>query len=540
MKRLLILSLILLSNKASAQRTVCTVTLNSEHERSLFKRKYEKENLKFVELTDFKNGLKDPNDWFDNACKSGVKCDSLIISGHFGGTFFGEDTSLTLSLKTLEKKACSRTCEGILSQPKEVYLFGCNTLADKKADRRTPAEYRRILQDDGIAEGYMNRIVAARYSPVGESFKTTMRKVFAGVPQIYGFDSVGPSGKTVSSFLNSYLNKIPNYAERLNQLEAAKVVSQIEKTGKIGTQFSGPWNSSMKGTAYASCVGATPGPRKECGLSDDKKSDFEKLLTVESLLNDGNRKNHFLAIEEFFKDKDLSRLSSDERQVLERIHNNKQASQELLSLLPQLNSVLETKFPLVNLAQTLGWMDEKSAKDEYFKTVSLSLKKGLNGDTIGSLCYINNPPIFSESQIKPEWFNNTKFLTVLGCWQNNKAQMLPPHYVTNITKHLNSKDADTTTSALKILSPNLKADPALQRNVAKLLYSEDLNIAAAAMSALASIRNPDAETISLIAKGLLSPNPAEQKRSAYTIMNMKIQNPDLKRRALEIDPSIKP
>ncbi len=536
----LVFALIFTTLPSFAKRTVCTITLNSDNERKLFTSKYKKEDLQFVELTDFKRGHTNQDEWLDKACESGVKCDSLIISGHFGGTFFGEDSPLTLPLSTLEKKACAKSCDGVLSHPKEVYLFGCNTLADKKIDRRTPAEYRQVLINDGISEEYVDRIVAARYSPIGESFKMTMQKVFSGVPQIYGFDSIGPSGKTVSSFLNNYLGKIPNYSERINQLEAAKVVSQIEKSTEISQRFSGPWNSSMKGTAYSSCVGAPPTKRKECELFDDRKSGYEKMLTIESLLNEPNRKDHFLTIEEYFRGKDLSKLSEDELAVLRRIRGNQQAANELIALLPKLNSVLETKFPMMGLAEKLGWIEPKTLNLEYEKTLKSAFKGGFGGNKVASFCSIENPPTFSASQIQPEWFKNNGFLDVLQCWQGPKRAALPEHYTAEIKKQLDSTDSDKVLASMSILTANLKTDRDLQVKLAGFLYSEDLSISASAMTRLSDLRDPNGQVLTIIARGLDSTDQSQQRRSAYTIRNMKIQDAELKRKALQIDPSMQP
>lgn len=525
---------------AFAKRTVCTITLNSEHEKRLFTSKYKKEGMDFKELTDFKSDNDDKN-WFDKACASGVKCDALIISGHFGGTFFGEDTNLTLPLQTLEKKACSKTCEGILAQPKEVYLFGCNTLADKVKDRRTPEQYREILLNDGISEAYVDRIVAARYSPVGESFKSTMQKVFAGVPQIYGFDSIGPSGKTVSSFLKNYLKQIPNYSERLGSLEAEKVVGQLSKANEINEKFSGPWNVSMKGTAYASCSGSVPGPREECKLFDPNASQFEKMVTVENLLNKDDRKDHFLAIEEYLNSVDLTKLSANEAEVLNRIKGNSIAANELKKLTPKLNSVLETKFPLLDLAGKVGWMSKSEVNQEIEDSMRVAMKgNGLTAAKVQAFCSIRNPPDMNSFKTSSSWFQNSGFLSVVGCWQGEVSKSLPTGVVSELSRQLDSTDPDTAVSAMGMIKSSVKTDPALQMKVASLLYSKEISISASAMSALGNVKNPSQEVINIVAKGLDSANPDVQKRSAFTIRNMGIQDEILKRRALQIAPQMQP
>ena len=119
----------LLSGEVASRPTVCTVTINSSDERELFRSHLEKD-FDFVELTDFAK-LESKGDWFLHSCKQGIRCDVLVISGHFGGSFFGS-SRLRLSLEQLERRSCRSSCDGILRHPKEVFLFGCNTTAGKE------------------------------------------------------------------------------------------------------------------------------------------------------------------------------------------------------------------------------------------------------------------------------------------------------------------------------------------------------------------------------------------------------------------------
>ncbi|UYL08003.1 hypothetical protein B9G69_013210 [Bdellovibrio sp. SKB1291214] len=531
----------LFSMPALAKRTVCTITLNSDNEKKIFTSKYKKEGVDFKELTDYKTDNDDKN-WFDKACQSGVKCDALIISGHFGGTFFGEDTNLTLPLQTLERKACSKTCDGILSQPKEVYLFGCNTLADKGKDRRTPQQYREVLLNDGISEAYVDRIVAARYSPVGESFKSTMQKVFSGVPQIYGFDSIGPSGKTVSSFLKKYLNQVPNYSQRLDNLEAQKVMNQVAQGSQIAQKFNGEWNTAMKGTASAACSGAAPEERKECKLFDPNASQYEKMLTVESLLNEPDRKNHFLVVEEYLNGINMKKLSADEQEVLNRIKNNTIAAEELKSLTPKLNNVLETKLPLMDLAGKVGWMSSDEVAAEMGKTMTAAMKgDGLTNTKVQAFCSVRNPPDVDKISAQASWYQNSNFLTVVGCWQGTTGKKsLSTGVVSQLARQLDSSDPDTAVEALGMVKSSVGADAGLQKKVASMLYSKDINISAAAMSVLGNVQNPSQEVIQIVSQGLNSQNPEVARRSAFTIRNMGVQDPGLKQKALQVAPQMQP
>ena len=69
-------------------KTVCTVTINSADERETFQRFLPRDQYRVVELVQ-----RGQPDWLAQACRRGVTCDALVISGHFDdGTAFYNDT----------------------------------------------------------------------------------------------------------------------------------------------------------------------------------------------------------------------------------------------------------------------------------------------------------------------------------------------------------------------------------------------------------------------------------------------------------------
>jgi hypothetical protein len=208
---LLLILFALWSATARAQPTVCSMTFNSDNEIRSFQKKLKPLGYKFHELVP---QSKDPN-WFENACKSGIKCDVLVMSGHFGGLFFGEKTSPILKLTDLERAACLGNCQGILGAPKEVFLMGCNTLASKKADKRTPMEYLRVLVSDGFPRDEAEKVVTARYSQEGFSIAQRMAVAFPSAERLHGFDGTGPLGAVAAPRVDKYLASIGNYEKFL-------------------------------------------------------------------------------------------------------------------------------------------------------------------------------------------------------------------------------------------------------------------------------------------------------------------------------------
>ena len=134
----------------AGKSTVCTVTVNSPNEKETLRRVLPEDKFQFVELVE-----RGRPDWLASACRQNLRCDVLVISGHFdGGTEFYSDrldARESLPVAELERASCSASCSGLFSQLKEVYLFGCNTLNAATPDS-TAAEVARSLVRSGYSQ----------------------------------------------------------------------------------------------------------------------------------------------------------------------------------------------------------------------------------------------------------------------------------------------------------------------------------------------------------------------------------------------------
>src|SRR6478735_4170325 len=139
----------------AAKKTVCTVTVNSPDEKDTFRRYLPADQYEFVELVE-----KGRPDWLASACRQGIKCDALIISGHHDNEqgFFSDrvEAGEYLNEGEMERVACSDSCPGLFSQLKEVYLFGCNTLNAQTAES-TSTEIVRSLVRGGQSQADAER-----------------------------------------------------------------------------------------------------------------------------------------------------------------------------------------------------------------------------------------------------------------------------------------------------------------------------------------------------------------------------------------------
>jgi len=262
------LALLILAPPApAAPKTVCTITVNSSDEREVLKSALPASDFRFVELVE-----RGRPDWLESACRQKVRCDVLVISGHFdGGTEFYTDRlddREYLPVHEMERVACSESCPGLFSHLKEVYLFGCNTL-NAQAMRSAGAEVARSLVRAGHSPAdaeALSRLLSDRH---GESNRDRMRHIFKDVPVIYGFPDKAPLGRYAGPLLERYLRS----------------------GGSVG---SGRVDPKLLATFGASAMTATAGitdddpragfRRDVCRFADDRLADAGKLDFVHEVL----------------------------------------------------------------------------------------------------------------------------------------------------------------------------------------------------------------------------------------------------------------
>lgn len=238
--RFSIITIFMLVAQYSGAATVCTMTFNSSDEKETLRQIYEPQGVQFVELVPAQR----EDRWLENACRSQIQCDILLISGHFGGLFFGESSGLSVSLPELEKASCRKECEGIFKNPKDVFLFGCNTLAGKKRDHRTFEQYVEVLVRDGFDRELAESVAISRYQQLGLSMAQRFQSLFPAADRIHGYSSTGPLGAQVApalkrSFRQYSAEKLFTLGAPLQKLKqelaglSYHVVSGVEKNTDI-------------------------------------------------------------------------------------------------------------------------------------------------------------------------------------------------------------------------------------------------------------------------------------------------------------------
>lgn len=313
--------------------TVCAMTFNSTDEIEIYKKKMDMKHFNpVVEITEFDNG----KNWLDSACKSGIKCDQLIISGHFAGMFFGEKKDQAVSLEELEEASCNKACSGIFKDPSEVFLFGCNTLAGEGLKTRSPEQYLEVLREHHFDDYYAQQVVASSYGIQGKSNKVRMQNVFGDEKKIYGFNSIAPSGKTVSPFWTNYLNKEKPH-EHLDKLYGDKAVDYLAPNSTL--------SKCMAGTSFCQCGGISdddPEKKLTCELLDPNSSPKKKLFAMQELMARDNFMAYVPLLNNVIEDGiasgkfDLSKLSAADKATLKSLSSNTVIRDMLLSSADQM------------------------------------------------------------------------------------------------------------------------------------------------------------------------------------------------------------
>ena len=348
-----------LAEVSPRKKLVCSITINSSDEIEVFKEQLSTEEFDFVELAPLDQKTSSMNThWFHQVCKEDLKCDVLLISGHFAGVFFGESNNYILPSALMEKKACSQECAGILSHPTEVFLFGCNTLAGKEQDERSPEEYLQVLMDHGMARDMAERVASVRYLPYGMSFEEQMQMVFAGEnTRLYGFNSLSPLGRQIRKPLQKYLEEMKkDYGSYSLYLETTKGDLSSKSYFPYHIKNSAVVSQSLQmDSAHYSQFGNI------CRLYDQKTRPNEGMRIVQKIMEGGSGLKAFSAIKYFIE---KNQQAVNKHSVFQHLSKNQKVREDFYNVYDQISGRLPyIKIQYLNFLNIFGW-----PKPEFYET----------------------------------------------------------------------------------------------------------------------------------------------------------------------------
>ena len=337
---------------ASAQKqTVCTITVNSADEKDMFSRHLQAAKYQFVELVE-----RGRPDWLASACRAGVTCDVLIVSGHFDGSsvFFSDrlEASEHLPVDELERVSCSDSCTGLFSKLKEVHLFGCNTLNPQPLSSSS-AEIVRSLVREGRSLKEAKQKLRALNAGHGESSRERMRQVFKDVPVIYGFSSSAPLGPSAASTLSGFFRT--NGANEIGKgRPSLRLLGNFAPFGMTVTQ-------GMTDQDPHAAV-----RRDVCQFADDRLSDEKRLAFVHRLLQrkTAETRIHLDRIQHYVKGlDDPARRTPDVDRARADIASDTAARKRFLDFARDADRS-DVRARMLSVARDLGWLSDTERRDE--------------------------------------------------------------------------------------------------------------------------------------------------------------------------------
>lgn len=372
--------------------TVCSMTINSSNEKRVFEEQMAKDRNRFnpmVELTTLGNG----DNWFEAACRSGIRCDQLLISGHFSSSWSGR-SGKKLPLQKMEEMGCSDSCKGILNHPYEVFLMGCNTMATKKKDHRTATSYRDHLLHDGMDQYSAEMTSEARYGLSGDDNRTRFQRTFrGGFKRLYGFDSVGPSGTNVEGLLRNYFSRV-NLAENLERVRAARLMGNVEALNAGGREshnspgFNRELAEALAITAFDQCAAGADNERDRriCRILDPRVNVNQKLDTILQSLQSENWIKYMPVINEFFKKHPVSSMNARQKETVRMLSQNAVLKRQVKGMVEK-SEFLSVQIEWSKFARNFGYLTPQEEANALGKTLNRMLESGLTKKEADLICF---------------------------------------------------------------------------------------------------------------------------------------------------------
>ncbi|MES2965745.1 MAG: hypothetical protein V4760_17825 [Bdellovibrionota bacterium] len=380
------------------KKTVCTATINSTDERESFQKYLHPDYFQFVELVKGKQDV----GFLDRSCrKQDLKCDVVLVSGHFGGGFT-DNKEFFLALEDMEKTAC-KSCPSVLGSASMVYLFGCNTLAGKNLDGRSPEEYYRVLVDEvGLDPAEARSTVAIRYSAIGDSFNDRLRRVFRGSSAVGGFNSKAPLGEQIQPSINAFFGTLVKGLKQdglleewerraiseafyldMDRLKQGQTNGSNQAIYESGKRLQ-PSLASVVGGGYIDVPGIRTGSTEDFvaeKLCSMKGGGRNRLNAIEEIINTGDRISVVQMLPYLLEMSQRGGQSGDQKMFFQRLASNPQL-REIMSgqngIIEQLKEAPEERTRTVDLAMNLGWLTQGQA-DAYYRQAAVYMWNNSGG-----------------------------------------------------------------------------------------------------------------------------------------------------------------
>ncbi len=404
--------------------------------------------------------------WLFDLCRPDLRCDVVVFSAEFAGKFFGA-YGQALSLADMEEASCQARCDGLFHHPREVFLLGCNTLATKAQDTRTPDEYLQVLLAHGFDRATAERVVGTRYGPLGPSFRESLRRVFMGVPRLYGFTSVAPAGDHTAPLLERYFAAKGDYRRYLEQADRSTA-----RNAELLAAFRG--TGLVQAAGLAEDEPAATDRDLVCRLHDEREPVTTRLRVITDLMQRDDILSFVPAIQRFIDRHPAEQLTGEEGRLFDRIRHSAAAREQVLGLVHELD-VSALQLELANFASHLGWLEPDAFRALAVDGARQLLHQPLTSDVVDVVCAISrHVPLgsdFTADDLGGAVFEHAEGLRLVDCLSPADARVSD-----RLLGCLDSPDQSMRLWAAYALSHRLPLDDAILVRLAGELHdpSSDL------------------------------------------------------------------
>jgi hypothetical protein len=348
--------------------------------------------------------------WLPALCRNDLRCDVVVYSAEFAGRFFGA-SGVSVGLQDMEEASCQARCDGLFHHPLEVFLLACNTLATKDQDRRSPAEYLQVLLDHGFDRALAERVVALRYGPLGPSFREALRRIFMGVPRIYGFSSVAPSGDYTGPMLDKYFRTKGDYRRYLERAERdtapnAELLAAFANTGLV------------QATGLRADEPALLDRQRICTIYDENESVTERLRVIRDIMDRGDLLEFIPSIQVFIDRHPPQDMKGDDRRLFEELQRSTTTRDQVLKLVRELD-VSALKLEMAHFALHMEWMPRDELRKLTLDAARQLLRRPLTSEVVDVMCEIPKHEFigdqFGSDDISELLFHDPEGVRLIDC-----------------------------------------------------------------------------------------------------------------------------
>ncbi len=457
----LLVALALVGESRAEPFRLCAFSFNSPDELGVFEARLSPAEFEILDLSPHLSPVpasaeRPGRSWVLDLCRPDIRCDVVVYSGEFAGRFFGR-YGRSVTLEDMEEASCQTRCAGLF-RPQEVFLLACNTLATKDEDTRTPHEYLQVLVDHGFDHASAERVVELRYGPLGPSFRESLRRIFAGVPRIYGFASIAPRAELTVPRLVRYFQTKGDYGRYLDGARGdarpnRELLAAFGQTALVQTSGLGPTERSAVDRALV------------CRVYDDGSSIDERLAVVQEMVARPDFLSFVPTLEVFFNRHPPEALRDGARERFAAIQQNESAREQVLGLVRDLQ-VSAVKMEIAHLARQLDWMSEDAFRRLAVDGARQLLAQPLTSEVVDIMCEIDKHETVGgdvrAEEISGRLFEEAEGIRLVDCLapadKRVSARLLPA---------LDSPDEATRLWAAYALSRRLPLDDDALRVLAR-------------------------------------------------------------------------